>query len=123
MAILQNAILGLAISIFLPLSASAQGDDLRLIDTGWLSDGQRGNGIAMIVVAKALPEQGLSGFDEIGQNICNAFAPTVVPFVLEKTGNSDPAFIALTIRHGTSNFGAYWREFYRITDGKCGDPF
>jgi hypothetical protein len=77
----------------------------------------------MIVVAKALPEQGLSGFDEIGQNICNAFAPTVVPFVLEKTGKSDPAFIALTIRHGTGNFGAYWREFYHLTDGTCGEPF
>jgi hypothetical protein len=121
-AILFGAVRLGATAVCLPLVALAESDDLKLVDTGWLTDSRHGEGVAMIVVTGALLERGPSGFDEIGQNVCNAFAPYVVPYVLEQTGKTEPAFIALTVRQGTDNLGVYWREFYEFVDGKCGDP-
>jgi hypothetical protein len=106
----------------MPFPTIAEGTTFKLIDTGWLSDSKRGEGIAMVFQADNLLEGGLAAFDDFGWRLCNDFAAAVAPFVLEKTGKTNPVFFVVTIRHGNSFVGTYWKEFYQYVDGTCGDP-
>jgi hypothetical protein len=95
----------------------------ELVDTGMLSDPERGQGIEMRVNPSAVPQDGFYG--ETNQlampAICKHYAPSVIPFIAEKTGLTEPEFIAVRLISSNSAFGRYILEFYAVENGTCGD--
>jgi hypothetical protein len=100
--------------------SEAQEVKFNLIDTGRLSDDTRGEGIYATFQADTLQSMDATG-TSAGQQLCNAVLPQVLPWVLEKTGKTNPTFVAVTVKKGSSFVGIYWRAFYSLAEGKCGD--
>ncbi|MEY8099151.1 hypothetical protein AB9F29_17260 [Falsihalocynthiibacter sp. S25ZX9] len=95
----------------------------ELVDTGILTDPERGQGIEMRVKPSGVPNDGF--FGESNQlalpTVCKHYAPSVIPFIADKFGLTEPEFIAVRLVSGSSIFGKYILEFYAIQNGTCGD--
>ena len=66
--------------------------------------------------------EGLFGGDNLDDlllALCNHYAPSVIPFVLQQTDIEQPDFIAVRIVSGGA-VGRYVLEAYAIADGRCG---
>ncbi|WP_299684990.1 hypothetical protein [uncultured Tateyamaria sp.] len=108
------------LSVALPVSA--QDVQWQLVDTGVLSHSSHGKGIEMRIQPDPIPK-GLFGnenLDDFLLALCNHYAPSVIPFVLQQTGIEDPNFIAVRIVSGGA-VGRYVLETYAISDGQCGE--
>lgn len=103
-------------------AASAQDVQWNLVDTGVLNDSSRGKGIEMRIQPVPVPEGlfGSDNLDDLMLALCNHYAPSVIPFVQQKTGIEQPDFIAVRIVSGGA-VGRYVLEAYAIADGRCGD--
>lgn len=101
-----------------PRQQDSEALSVKLVDTGWISDNQNGEGVYMTFQAGSLPTEGLSGFDASIVNLCNQFVGTVVPFVSEKTGKLNPANIVITIKHG-GIVGTYGKWLVPYKEGNC----
>lgn len=117
-----RALISILVSIALPVSAQ----DVRweLVDTGVLNHSSHGKGIEMRIQPNPASE-GLfddDNLDDILLMLCNHYAPSVVPFVLQQTDIKDPDFIAVRIVSGDT-VGQYVLAAYAISDGRCGDAF
>ena len=82
-----------------------------------------GQGIEMRIKTSAMPHGGLQGeaFEEALVDICRHYAPSVIPFVIEKANISDPQFVAVRIVSGGSTFFRYVLQAYTIQNGTCGN--
>lgn len=111
-------------SVLTTLAAPVKSQEIfyELVDTGMLADPKRGQGIEMRVTANIVPTDGFYG--EINQlampNICKHYAPSVIPFIIDKFEMIEPEFIAVRLLSSSSSFGRYILEFYAIENGTCG---
>lgn len=102
-------------------NASAQDVQWKLVDTGVLNHSSHGKGIEMRIQPDPVPE-GLFGGDNLDDlllALCNHYAPSVIPFVLQQTDIEQPDFIAVRIVSGGA-VGRYVLEAYAIADVRCG---
>lgn len=103
------------------LPASAQNTEWKLVDTGVSTHSTHGKGIEMRIQPSPIPE-GLfdsENLDDLMLSLCNYYAPSVIPFVMEQRDVKDPAFVSVRIVSGGA-FGRYVLETYTISDGRCG---
>lgn len=95
----------------------------ELVDTGMVNHPDHGQGIEMRVIPSAVPQDGFYG--EINQlampSVCKHYAPSVVPFIAEKFGLTEPEFIAVRLVSDSSVFERYILTFYTIESGTCGN--
>lgn len=108
---------------FLPyaLPVSAQDVQWQLVDVGVSSHSSHGKGIEIRIQPDPVPD-GLFGnerIDELLLAICNHYAPSVIPFMKQKTDIENPDFIALRVVSGGA-VGRYVLEAFAISDGQCG---
>lgn len=107
------------------IAAPASGKEIlyELVDTGVLNHSTHGQGIEMRIKPSSMPEGELDG--EVIQaamfRICQHYAPSVIPFVIEKAEIPEPSFIAVRIISGNSAFGQYVLQAYAIENDTCGD--
>lgn len=85
--------------ILLPVAMPAFAQDARweLVDPGILNHSSCGEGIDMRIKPDPVPD-GLFGgndFDNLMLALCNHYAPTVIPYVIEQSGIEAPEFIAV----------------------------
>ena len=104
------------------LSVSAQEVQWQLVDTGVLSHSLHGKGVEMRIQADPVPNDFFDKEDigDILLDLCNYYAPTVLPFVRNKMQIEDPDFIAVRVISG-GFLGRYVLERYAIADGQCGE--
>ena len=110
-----------SILVFAGSDASAQDVQWKLVDAGVLNHSSHGKGIEMRIQPDPVPE-GLFGGDDLGDlllALCNHYAPTVIPFVQQKTDIEQPEFVAVRIVSGGA-VGRYVLKAYSIADGRCG---
>ncbi len=104
------------------LPSNAQDIRWELKDTGLLNHSSHGKGIEMRIKPEPFPD-GLFGNENLGKlllSLCNYYAPSVIPFVKQKTDIETPDFIAVRIVSG-GVVGQYVLQAYTISDDKCGD--
>ena len=104
------------------LPANAQDVRWELKDTGVLNHSKHGKGIEMRIKPDPLPN-GLFGnknLDKLLLSLCKHYAPSVIPFVKQKTNIGTPDFIAVRIISGGQT-GRYVLQAYTISDNQCSD--
>ena len=102
------------------LPVSAQDVQWQLVDTGVLNHSSHGKGIEMRIQPDPVPN-GLFGnenLDDLLLALCNHYAPSVIPFVQQKTDIEEPNFIAVRLVSGGA-LGRYVLETFAISDGRC----
>jgi|GEM_PF-2575997 len=106
----------------LSIQAFAQEARWELMDTGVLDHSTHGSGIEMRIKPVPWPK---NLFDDpelpnLMAALCNHYAPSVIPWVKEQAGISDPEFIAVRLISGGS-VGRYVLQAFAISEGSCGD--
>ncbi len=101
----------------------AQDVQWKLVDSGVLRHSTLGKGIEMRIepwpVAHGLPSA--EEVEPLTLAICNHYAPSVVPFVKDKSRLKEPQFIAVRIVTGGS-FGRYVLQVFALDEETCGEP-
>jgi hypothetical protein len=121
----MRQVLRILAPIFTLLAAPAASQDVQyvLVDSGVLSHPEHGKGIEMRVTAGVLPDDGFYG--ETNQlampHICKHYAPSIIPFLAEKLGMIEPAFIAVRLTSSQLFIDRYMLEFFTVENGTCGD--
>ncbi len=103
------------------MPASAQDARWELVDTGVLDHSSHGEGIEMRIRPDPVPD-GLFGdndLDDLMLALCNHYAPSVIPYVIQQTDIEAPEFIAVRIVSGGFT-GRYVLQAFTISDGMCG---
>lgn len=119
MKVLRLTIFALLVNL---LPANAQDVRWELKDSGVLNHSLHGKGIEMRIEPEPFPD-GLFGnenLDKLLLSLCNHYAPSVIPFVKQKTDIGIFDFIAVRIVSG-GVVGRYVLQAYTISDDKCGD--
>ncbi len=110
------------LTLVLPSLAFAQDTRWELVDTGVLNHSVHGSGIEMRISPDTWPRGLLEAPDlpELMASLCNHYAPSVIPWVMEHADIRDPQFIAVRLISGGS-LGKYVLQAYTISQDGCGD--
>lgn len=127
LAVIGGLVLVLLLAFWLLTAGTGQAAEtgqIRVdwVDTVWRSDSKRGEGIEIVFMADRKHPEGMHGFDPILARLCPQMAATAIAHVENKLGKRDPAYVAVAIRVGSTNFGLYVRQYFRF-DGKVCHPY
>lgn len=87
----------------------------------WLTHSVHGDGVVMMFVPTAMPDDGLEGLAPALPVLCAQVAARVMPRFLAESRKGQPAYVANEIRSGATGFGGYERDYFSWTEGACGD--
>ena len=105
------------------LPANADQTNWKLDDVGIVKHSVHGEGVEIRIKPEPIPE-GLFDQDadlvQIFRELCSHYAPSVVPFVMEKVDIEAPEYVAVRIVSGKA-FGRYILQAFEFSDNTCGD--
>ena len=117
----RGVIAALLVGVMSASLVLAQELNFELTDTGVLKHSEYGTGIEMRITPNAMPSADI--LDDVMRDLCNHFAPSVIPFVASQTGVSAPEFLSVRLTTTGGIFGRYATEFFRVDGDSCGDTF
>lgn len=114
----MRAIKGFFLSLVFAAPAFADQVPFRIVDAGWQEHTSKGGGVFIIYQFARRPDDSNDALKAFAQSECDRVAPKAVAMVLEKTGKTDPDFIALEFRFG-GFVGTYVKFYGRFENGVC----